>query len=70
MSEINRFLGEWVRLEVVVELDRVEVLGPNSFGRQFQPASAEEIDAELESLICEAYAVGRQEHLARRQSSR
>ena len=45
-------------------LRRVEIFGPSSYGHHFRLAGLDEVDHELESLICEAYAVGRQEHLA------
>lgn len=47
------------------KLSRVEVFGPNSYGHHFRLAGPKEVDRELEELICEAYAVGRQEHLLR-----
>jgi hypothetical protein len=47
------------------KLDRVETFGPGSYGHRFRLTDPHEVDAELRTLICEAYAVGRQEHLAR-----
>ncbi len=46
------------------QLHKVEVFGPRSFGLRFRLGHPDEIDDALRALICEAYAVGRQEHLA------
>ena len=44
-------------------LHKVDVYGPRSYGHQFRLSDPAEIDERLEALICEAYRVGRQEHL-------
>ena len=49
-------------------LRKVEVYGPTTYGHQFRLANPEEIDGDLEALLREAYAVGRQEHLAGRRT--
>jgi len=51
-------------------LHRVDVYGPRTIGHQFQLDDPEQVDRRLRSLICEAYAVGRQEHLTARRASR
>ncbi|MDX1378834.1 MAG: hypothetical protein R3307_08300, partial [Anaerolineales bacterium] len=47
-------------------LSRVDEYGPASYGHQFKLTRPAPIDAALKSLICEAYEVGRQEHLIRK----
>jgi hypothetical protein len=44
-------------------LHRVEKYGLHSFGHQFKLSNPKGVDTQLETLICEAYRVGRQEHL-------
>jgi hypothetical protein len=46
-------------------LDRVDEYGPNSFGHRFRLSHPHEVDSDLTSIICEAYLVGRQDHLRR-----
>ena len=46
-------------------LQRTETYGPRSFGHMFKLSHPDEIDDDLEALICEGYRVGRQEHLRR-----
>ncbi len=46
-------------------LDRTDIFGPASFGHRFRLARPQEVDTRLHSLICEAYQVGRQDHLRR-----
>ncbi len=51
-------------------LTRVEQYGSDSFGHSFRLREPGQIDRELSSLMREAYAVGRQEHLAARRARR
>jgi hypothetical protein len=44
-------------------LQRTEVFGAHSFGLHFRLTKPEDIDDQLEALICEAYKTGKQEHL-------
>jgi hypothetical protein len=54
--------GLWLRRRIShSKLDRVEDFGRLGFGHHFRLTSPEDIDAELEELMCEAYRVGTQE---------
>lgn len=56
--------GLWLTRRVEhPRLQKVELYGPATFGHQFKLADPAEIDDRLADLICEAYRVGRQEHL-------
>jgi hypothetical protein len=44
---------------------KIETFGPRSYGHHFYIASPEDLDAELDSLVAEAYRVGMQEFLPR-----
>ena len=41
----------------------IETLGPQSHVHHFRIQSIEELDEEVQAWLCEAYSVGRQEHL-------
>lgn len=58
------YLSLWLARRVAhPTLHRVEVFGPRSFYHHFRLTEPTEVDARLESLICEAYAVGKREYL-------
>jgi hypothetical protein len=45
---------------------KIEIFGPQSFMPHIILAGSQDIDRELEALVCEAYQTGTQEHLAQR----
>jgi hypothetical protein len=66
-------MRRWVDAHVVLarrrdeaRFRRIDSLGPRSHVHLFRLVEAEELDDEVLDWLREAYAVGRQEHLARR----
>jgi hypothetical protein len=54
--------GLWLRRRIShPKLDRVDDYGPLGYVHHFRLTSPEDIDTELEKLMCEAYRVGTQE---------